>query len=143
MFGAAGTKTLAPTSSPTPSPTVSPTPSPTASAPVLVPTTSLPTNAPTAKTVDSGIYGDPHFKTWSGLKYDYHGICDLMLINHPGFSRGDGMEIQVRSKRTRQWSYISTASIRIGSETLEVSGKKDGNSHWLNMVEIDDDMWEE
>lgn len=89
-----------------------------------------------------GVNGDPHFKTWSGVRYDYHGICDLMLINHPGFSRGVGMEIHVRSKKTKQWSYISTASIRIGSEILEISGIKDGNSHWLNMVEIEEDTWE-
>jgi len=89
-----------------------------------------------------GVHGDPHFKTWAGVKYDYHGICDLMLINHPGFNRGVGMEIHIRSKKTKQWSYISTASIRIGSETLEVAGMKDGNSHWLNMVEIDQNMWE-
>jgi hypothetical protein len=89
-----------------------------------------------------GVNGDPHFKTWAGVKYDYHGICDLMLINHPGFNRGVGMEIHIRSKKTKQWSYISTTSIRIGSETLEVAGMKDGNSHWLNMLEIDQNTWE-
>jgi hypothetical protein len=100
MFEAAGTKTLPPNVSPTPSPTVSPTPSPTASAPVLVPTASLPPDVPTTKTVDSGIYGDPHFKTWSGLKYDYHGICDLVMLSHPNFREGLGMEIHVRAKKT-------------------------------------------
>jgi len=81
---------------------------------------------------DQGASGDPHFKTWSGEKYDYHGICDLVLLRNPAFARGLGMEIHIRSKKTKNWSFISTASVRIGSEIFEVSGAKDGDHHYLN-----------
>jgi len=114
----------------------------------LLPTCPAKTKAPinnnnnytggTAKTNSGGVSGDPHFKTWAGVKYDYHGRCDLVLLSNPNFNRGLGMEIHIRSKKTKNWSYISTAVIRIGGETFEVAGMRDGNSHWLNMVEVDD-----
>lgn len=102
-----------------------------------------PTFSPTlAPAPTSGVNGDPHFKTWSGQKYDYHGICDLVLLSHPNFHGGVGLTIHVRSKKTRQWSYISTAVVRIGKETFEVAGMKDGNTHWLNSVQVEDDEWD-
>lgn len=97
----------------------------------------LPTLAPAG-----GVSGDPHFKTWSGKKYDYHGICDLVLISHLDFHGGLGLSIHVRSKKTKQWSYISTAAVRIGTETFEVAGIKDGNTHWLNTLEVGDEEWD-
>jgi hypothetical protein len=88
-----------------------------------------------------GVNGDPHFKTWSGQKYDYHGICDLVLLSHPDFHGGLGLAIHVRSKKTKQWSYISTAVVFIGGETFEVAGLKDGDTHWLNTAEVESDRW--
>jgi len=81
---------------------------------------------------DGGVNGDPHFKTWSGELYDFHGICDLALLKNPHFMNGQGMDIHVRSKKVDQFSYVSTAAIRIGSDTFEVAGHKDGDTYWLN-----------
>jgi hypothetical protein len=82
-----------------------------------------------------GAYGDPHLKTWTGDKYDYHGICDLVLLQNPDFANGLGMDIHMRTKKMKkQWSYISTAVLRIGNETLEVMGGKNENSYWINKV---------
>merc|ERR1712048_18526 len=122
---------------------------PPTSSPSLVPTsiptafgggggkTSSPTKAP------SGVNGDPHFKTWSGEMYDFHGICDLVLLSNPAFLDGLGMDIFVRSKQTKQWSYISTAVIRIGGETFEVSGRKDGETFYINGKRGNDAMWDD
>jgi hypothetical protein len=74
--------------------------------------------------VEAYVMGDPHFKTWSGETYDFHGICDLMLLHNPEFHDGLGMDIIVRSKQMKQFSFISTAVIRIGSETFEVLPRK-------------------
>merc|ERR1712003_292992 len=38
---------------------------------------------------------------------------------------GLGMDIHIRSTRTRQWSYISRAVVKIGSETFELSTTRD------------------
>jgi len=113
--------------------TAAPTDSPPAAAPVTYSgggAKDQPTDEPR-----SGVNGDPHFKTWSEEKYDFHGICDLVLLSNPTFQKGLGMDVHVRSKKTRQWSYISTAVIRIGSETFEVSGRKDGDLYRLNGME--------
>jgi len=91
-----------------------------------VPETQIPT-APTAG-------GDPHFKTWGGEKYDFHGACDLVLLQNPYFQEDLGVDIHIRTKFTQQWSYISSAVIRIGDESLEVMGG-DENRHWINKVE--------
>jgi len=57
------------------------------------------------------------------------------------------MDIYIRSKKTKKWSYISTAVIRIGVETFEVSGHKDEDTHWINGIKGNDNdgniVWEE
>jgi len=57
------------------------------------------------------------------------------------------MDIYIRSKKTKKWSYISTAVIRIGVETFEVSGRKDEDTHWINGIKGNDNdgniVWEE
>jgi len=111
-------------------------------APITDEPTAEPTVSPTHAPSPGGVSGDPHFKTWSGLKYDYHGICDLVLLNHPAFFGGLAMAIHIRSKKTKEWSYISTAVVQIGGETFEVAGTKDGDTHWLNTKKVNSDEWE-
>jgi hypothetical protein len=84
-----------------------------------------------------GVCGDPHFKGWSGEKYDFHGVCDLVLVQNPSFHNGLGMDIHVRTKKTRMWSYIDTAVVRIGDDTLEVKGGAVEKSVWINKQEVD------
>lgn len=82
-----------------------------------------------------GAFGDPHIKTWTGENYDFHGVCDLVLMSNPGFKNGQGIDIHIRSKRTRLWSYISSAAVRIGEDVLEVVGGKNVNKFWINGIE--------
>merc|ERR1711862_240921 len=65
------------------------------------------------------------------------------MLSHPNFRERLGMDIHIRSKKTQLWSYISTAVVRIGNSTFEMAGNKDGNTHWLNMVELNNDAWEQ
>merc|ERR1719491_2267566 len=81
--------------------------------------------------VDPTVYGDPHFKTWSGESYDFHGICDLVLLKNAQFD-GVGMDIHIRSKKMQErFSYVDGASVRIGDDTLEVKGGEEGG-YWIN-----------
>jgi len=92
----------------------------------------------------SGAGGDPHFRTWTGQKYDFHGVCDLVLLHNPTFQNGLGLDIHIRTKGIEQfYSYISNLALRIGEDTLEVipSGKE--NHYWVNQVkgsEVNEDM---
>jgi len=61
-----GDETCPPTIAPTPTPTAAPTPTPTA-----------------APTGNGG--GDPHFKTFNGKAFSYHGECDLVLMRSKSF----------------------------------------------------------
>jgi len=81
-----------------------------------------------------GAFGDPHVRTWSGEHYEYHGACDLVLVHNPEFGSGLGMDIHIRNKRVKYWSYIETAVLRIGGETLEVKGGENTNEFWVNGV---------
>lgn len=76
----------------------------------------------------SGAQGDPHFIMWSGEKFDFHGVCDLVLLKNPTFDLGKGMDIHLRTKKTRRWSYIESAAIRIGEDVFEISS----SGYWLN-----------
>jgi hypothetical protein len=81
-----------------------------------------------------GAGGDPHFKTWSQDRYNYHGECDLVFMSVPDFASGIGMDLHIRTKLREQMSFIDSAAVRIGNSILEVKGGVDG-SYWLDGVE--------
>jgi len=96
---------------------------------------------------DPGASGDPHITTWSGERYDFHGVCDLVLLRNQWFSNGLGLDINIRNKRLKEWSYIESAVIRIGKDVFEVAGGESNNKFWLNnaeySVEGDSDVHDE
>jgi len=129
--------TDAPTGSPTGSPDETDAPTVLTGTPTTAPTTA-PTEARTDPPTNTppGSFGDPHVKVWNGESFDFHGSCDLVLLDNPTFRNGLGMSIHIRTKIVTWWSFIETAVVRIGNQTLEVSG---GNQHkyYLNGVEGD------
>jgi hypothetical protein len=66
--------------------------------------------------------GDPHFTTWAGHQFDFHGGCDLVLLQNPHFEHGLGLHIHIRTRINTWWSYIECAVIQLGDKTLEVCG---------------------
>ena len=78
--------------------------------------TDAPTSAPGPEGSGSG---DPHFKTWTGDKFDYHGECDLVLVDNPKFADGLGMKVHVRTTHLKYFSYIEKVAIQIGDDVLE------------------------
>jgi len=82
----------------------------------------------------AGAYGDPHIKTWDGELFDFHGVCDLVLVSNPGFDNGVGLDIHIRTKKTREWSYVDSAAVRIGDNILEVRGGKK-SALWINGIQ--------
>jgi von Willebrand factor type D domain len=80
--------------------------------------------------------GDPHFTTWNGSKFDFHGECDLVFVQSPAFNHGLGLDIHVRTKIVRSWSYIDVAVVKIGKDVLEFKGD-DGEQYWINKVAYD------
>jgi len=89
-----------------------------------------------AREIRSGSRGDPHFKTWKQEHFEYHGQCDMILTKDEGFASGLGLEVQIRTKLVRFWSYIKNVSIRIGMDILEIEGNADpenfNNRYWFN-----------
>eukprot|EP00980_Cylindrotheca_fusiformis_P027753 scaffold22558_cov116-Cylindrotheca_fusiformis.AAC.2 len=131
-------RTSGPTAETTSAPTSTPTSGPTAEA-TSAPT-STPTSGPTSAPSPSGSNGDPHFRTWNGGHFEYHGQCDMILVKDENFADGIGLEVQIRTKLVRFWSFIQNAAIRIGEDTLEMQGSPDlfvnkGNNHyWINTI---------
>jgi hypothetical protein len=68
---------------------------------------------------EPGGNGDPHFQTWAGHKFDYHGQCDLVLITAPYFE-GKGLDLHVRTEQRDFFSFINTVAAKIGDEILEI-----------------------
>eukprot|EP00980_Cylindrotheca_fusiformis_P014226 scaffold3748_cov126-Cylindrotheca_fusiformis.AAC.1 len=130
--------TSEPTAAPTPVASSDPTDAPITSEPTAAPTpvaSSDPTATPT-EPIKSGSQGDPHFKTWKNEHFEYHGQCDLLLTKDPNFADGLGLDVQIRTKLVRFWSYIKTAAIRIGDDIFEVQGSGDGSGkieYWYNL----------
>jgi hypothetical protein len=90
-----------------------------------------PPSAAAAACPTSGCQGDPHFKTWRGQHFDYHGECDLVLIHSSAFGSGLGLDVHIRTKIRHGFSFISGAALRIGKDLLEVESQ---GVYWLNGV---------
>jgi len=140
--------TLAPTATPTSKPTSKPTKKPTSTPVGQILRTSaavgrtsvggraleeakietvLCTEAPVvrmAPIMASGS-GDPHFKTWTGAKFDYHGECDLVLVDNPTFANGLGLKVHIRTTRIKYFSYIEQIAVQIGEDILEFNNDVD------------------
>eukprot|EP00980_Cylindrotheca_fusiformis_P022911 scaffold9915_cov110-Cylindrotheca_fusiformis.AAC.2 len=64
----------------------------------------------------------------------------MILVKDEDFADGLGLEVQIRTKLVRFWSFIQNAAIRIGDDTLEMQGSPDlsvnkGNNHyWINSI---------
>jgi hypothetical protein len=78
--------------------------------------------------------GDPHFTTWGGDKFDFHGECELVLVRNPSFANGLGMHIHGRTKihDDAHWSFFESIAVQIGDDILEVKGHQ---QYWINGVE--------
>eukprot|EP00980_Cylindrotheca_fusiformis_P007122 scaffold1496_cov108-Cylindrotheca_fusiformis.AAC.1 len=115
-----------PSSEPTSFPTASPSASP-----------SSPPPPPPPPPPISGSNGDPHFKTWKQEHFEFHGQCDLVLAKDPKFAGGLGLDVHIRTKLVRFWSYIESVAIRIGEDILEVQGSGDAElgvtNYWFNL----------
>jgi hypothetical protein len=75
------------------------------------------------------IISDPHFETFNGEAFSYHGECDLVMMKSPSFASGLGLYVHIRTTRIDNarisYSYISAAAVRIGTDVLEA--KDDGS----------------
>jgi von Willebrand factor type D domain len=69
---------------------------------------------------NGGGFGDPHFQTYDGTQYSFHGECDLVMARSPTFDNNAGLHVHVRTTMVDNWSLISNAAIRIGQDTLEI-----------------------
>ena len=69
-------------------------------------------------------FQDPHFNTFAGHHYSYHGQCDLILMECPTFRSGLGLTIHIRTTRIdslmASYSYISEAAVRLGDNVLQI-----------------------
>lgn len=67
--------------------------------------------------------------TWNNEHYEFHGQCDLVMMSDLSFAGDDaGLDIHIRTKLVRFWSYIKTVAIRIGNDILEIEGSIEGGS---------------
>jgi hypothetical protein len=80
--------------------------------------------------------GDPHITTWKNEHYEFHGQCDLVMAKDPEFADGLGLDVHIRTKLVRFWSYIKTVAIRIGNGILEIEGsanpQENESNYWIN-----------
>ena len=52
---------------------------------------------------------------------DFHGECDLVLVDIPNFAGDTGIKIHIRTTSRYEFSYIESAAIMIGEDVLEIS----------------------
>jgi len=76
---------------------------------------------------------DPHFITWYGSHFRYHGACDLVFLHNPVFREGIGLDLHIRTELMMEtaYSFVSNAALKIGDDVLEVMAS---GQHFLNGV---------
>ena len=74
----------------------------------------------TVMAVDPGAFGDPHLKTWHGQRFDFHGECDLILVQNHKFDHESGLDLHIRTTIRKEFSFVSAVALRIGENILEV-----------------------
>jgi von Willebrand factor type D domain len=80
-------------------------------------------------------FGDPHFVTYDGTPFSYHGQCDLVLAESQKFGNGIGFNVHGRTEIVDGWSLIRNAAVQIGSDTVELTNK---GVIYFNGVEVKD-----
>jgi von Willebrand factor type D domain len=78
------------------------------------------------------VVADPHFSTFDGTKYSYHGECDLIFARGTLSRSKTQIDVHARTTMIDGWSLISSAAIRIENDILEIVN--DG-SFYLNGLE--------
>lgn len=56
----------------------------------------------------------------------------MVFLDNPDYNNGQGMKIHIRTKIVRWWSYVQTAVVQIGDDTLEVMGGVEKKRYWVN-----------
>ena len=61
----------------------------------------------------------------------------MILVKDEDFADGLGLEVQIRTKLVRFWSYIKSVAVRIGDDILELEGSADLEDrdiihYWVN-----------
>ena len=61
----------------------------------------------------------------------------MVLVKDPNFGDGLGLQVQIRTKLVRFWSYIKSAVIQLGDDVLELQGVSmnhddDDTEYWIN-----------
>lgn len=76
-------------------------------------------------------------QTWTGEKFDYHGECDLVLVNNPSFNNGQGLRVHIRTRRIKYFSYIEKIAVQIGEDVLEFDN--DVENFLINGAKVEPD----
>jgi von Willebrand factor type D domain len=67
--------------------------------------------------------GDPHFLTYDGTPYSYHGQCDLVMAQSEQFANGTGLRVHARTEIIEgTWSVISNAAVKIVFNIVKTRG---------------------
>ena len=66
--------------------------------------------------------------SWAGQKFEYHGLCDLVLLQSSSYGNDLGLTIHVRTAERNGTSYITAAVIQIGNDKIEI--QENGGYFW-------------
>lgn len=83
----------------------------------------------------ASIHGDPHVKRWDRKTFQWHGECDMVLVQSEGISPDNKkLDLHVRTTITDHWSSVSSAVMQVGTFKFQV----DQTAIWFQDGSIQD-----
>lgn len=67
---------------------------------------------------------------------DFHGGCDLVLIDVPDYDNQAGLAVNIRTTVRYAYSFIETIAIKVGEDILQVSGWGDYMINGISNVDM-------
>ena len=76
--------------------------------------------------LNAGGGGDPHLVGFGGNLFTWQGSCDVVLITTPPTqgNKDDRLDIQIRTRRIRDWSVIDSVAIKAGKDIAEIESNE-------------------
>ena len=69
------------------------------------------------------VFGDPHYKTFDGLIYNFQGLCNYVLARDCGKSKDFSVHVRNDARRTNSFAWTKSVTVRLKNMKVHLHQK--------------------